>query len=419
MQCGSTSCCFTTLNAPSALLPPCSGTVPALGSIAEQPGSGRSLGRSEGSQRGSQGDSQQQQEQQQQQQQTAAPEQGAADAAPCSTRQQQQSAASPPGHAAAPGAAITAASPAGVAAVIESPGGSCTSSAASTPLAAHSGSRGLALPAGVPRIALQGMPMPKLQPQPDSNDWHQYAQTVSDASASIGGSSTQRQRGGTASPSSEATSPAPRSGGSHARRRTAPVPSSGGSGDLTDLAAAGSGRGSGNAFASAPATARDVTSAPLSPAGDRAGAAGGAAAGAGLHRLAQASGPDAVQLGTALPEQPPAGMFSPPSAGRGNGRGLARTASAPAGPVAAAAAAEERRRPQQAQQAQRMLSQVSGREGSAVDLTSPEAVAMQGRINSRLSRPVTERLVQVRGLVLREVLHLMGGGWVGLLQLVP
>lgn len=41
-----------------------------------------------------------------------------------------------------------------------------------------------------------------------------------------------------------------------------------------------------------------------------------------------------------------------------------------------------------------MLSQVSGREGSAVDLTSPEAVAIQGRINSRLSRPVTERLVQ-------------------------
>lgn len=388
------------------ILPPCSGTVPALGPIAEQPGSGRSLGLSEGSRRGSQGGSQQQQ----QEQQAAAPEQSTADAAPSSTWQPQQSAASPIDHAGAPGAAITAAATAAAAAASESPGGSCTSSAASTPMAAPSGSRGLALPAGVPRIALQGMPMPKLQPQPDSNDWHQYAQTVSDASASIGCSSTQRQRGGTASPGSEATSPPPRSGGSHARRRTAPVPSSGGSGDLTDLAAAaaGSGRGSGNAFASAPATTRDVASAPLNPAGDRAGAAAGAAAGAGLHRLAQASGPDAVQLGAALPEQPPAAMFSPPSAGRGNGRGLARTASAPAGPVAAAAAAEERGRPQQAQQAQRMLSQVSGREGSAVDLTSPEAVAIQGRINSRLSRPVTERLVQVRGLVLREGLRLMG-----------
>lgn len=344
------------------------------------------MGETEGSQGGSQ---QQQQAAAAASGQVAGPaaEQATPDTAMASSRQQQlESTGTPLAHAATAAAAA------------ESPGGSCSSSAASTPLAAHSGTRGLALPAFVPRIALQGTPMPKLQPQPDSNDWHQYAETVSDASTSIGGSSTQRQRGGTASPGSEATSRMPRSGGSHAWRRTAPLPGSGGSGDLLELAAVagGSGRGSGSAFASAPATAREEASAPLIPAGDN-GAAVGAGAAGGLHRLAQASGPEPAQLGAAPAALAPAATFSPRDTGRSEGRGLVRTASAPAGPVAAAAAAEERRRPQQALQAQRMLSQVSGREGSVVDLTSPEAVAMQGRINSRLSRPVTERLVQVGG----------------------
>ena len=350
----------------------CSSAVPALGAIAEQPGSGRSREVEEGSQGGSP---------QQQEQQPAGGDPG-----------QQQLEGGPAAQVTPQPAALSSRlSPTGAgpapASAVDSPVDSCASSAASTPLAAHGARRGLPLPAGVPQIALQALPLPKLQPQPDSNDWYRYAESVSEASASLGGS-TQRQRGGTASPDSDAASPPPTGG----RRRTAPLPGSGGSGDITGLleaAAGGSGRGSGGAYASAPATARLAASLPLSPSGERAPAAAGA--GSALHRLAQASGPDAAQQDVAQPVLAPAATFSPRGTARSEGGGLARTTSAPAGRVATAAAAEERRR-----QAAR-LGAVPGREASVVDLTSPEAVAIQGRIHSRLSRPVTDRLVQVGG----------------------
>ena len=366
------------------------GSAPPLGAIQEQSGSPRS---------------DEQQEGQQEAPTSASDQQGAAASAAAQQQAQQQ--------AQATGGAVPfnlprlrSVSPPPPSA-LESPTGSIASSATSTPLAAGVSPRGLPLPASVPRISLQAAPAPKLQPQRESNDWHAYADTVSEASASVhgtarlGGADQQQQQGqanGPASPDSDAASPV---AVSVRRRATAPLPGAAGSGDLSELldGVATSGRGGGLGYlASAPATARSPS--PLSPAGsERPSAApggSGAAAAAGMHRLSQSAGPSDAAPGNCHADATPSPHGSSrQQGGSGGGGGLARTISAPAGGRQLASAAEAERR--QALYRQRgAATVVLGRDASAADLASAEAAAIQSRINSRLSHKVSDRLVQVR-----------------------
>ncbi|KAL4451482.1 hypothetical protein ABPG75_007144 [Micractinium tetrahymenae] len=361
------------------------GTAPALGSILEAPGSGREAEEEEhveGQQPGGQ--------------QAA----GAAAAAP--------PLAVPADSRSPPPAAGFAPSPA---APSDSAASTPVSSLAGTPTAAAGPRSGLPLPGGMPRLPLaQHTPQSAvLQPQRESGDWLQYAESVSNASASLGTHSEQRsvgrqqQHGGGGAvvtggtPDSDA--------GSHSaplarqRRRTAPPlmgsPGQGvsrGSGDLSAALAAVS-ISERRGLVSAPATARSPLPTPT------AGAAGQQQQ---QHRLAQAAGPGDASPAVSPPLSPhmaaavAAHAGASPLSSRSHTGGLARTTSAPASALAAgvrpAAGAEERRR--SGLQHPRGLSMAAGREASMVDLTSPEAVALQGRIHSRLSRRVTDRLVQ-------------------------
>jgi hypothetical protein len=250
---------------------------------------------------------------------------------------------------------------------------------------------------------LQHTPQRPLQPQPDSNDWMDYAQSVSEASTSArgGGDSAQpstrsqqqqqQQQRGVASPDSDASTPTSlyRPLG---RRTTTPLPGShrssmGGSGDMSGLLDAPDSRRGG--MASAPATARS----PL-------GQAAAVPAPSALHRLSHAGGPQATD-GAAIDSGGDSGMPTPRVDAGGVGglasspASLARTASAPVGRMLQNALTDERRR-QAGQMHQRGLSMAVRREVSVVDLAAPEAAVVVGRINTRLSHKATDRLVQVR-----------------------
>jgi hypothetical protein len=324
----------------------------------------------------------------------------------------QQGGASPPLAAAAGGAQGT---PPGGAALGRSPfqrslspprqrgspaASSPASSAAATPTAA---ARGLPLPGGVPRIVLQGFPAAALQPQPDSNDWMHYAESVSESgpSAAEGRDSDLRSTQRTqreATPGSDGGTPH-----SGPPRRAAappmPLPAGGGSVDVSALLDARSGRRSlspppgvaARGLASAPASARSPFAAVVG---------GGAAAASAVHRLANAAGPASGRVphrgASAAEDDSP--RAAPAAAAS---RGLGRTSSAPAGQLAAAAAAgcppgepQQRRRLVSAQH-YRGRSMALGREAAAASLASPEAAAVAGRANSRLARRVTDQLVQV------------------------
>lgn len=290
-------------------------------------------------------------------------------------------------------------------------------SAASTPLSSRGDTptpasglpRGLALPGGMPRLPLAQHTPPSavLQPQRESGDWLQYAQGVSHAGASPGGhpeqrSAGQQQRGDCAvaaagTPDSDAGSRAiPRPG---QRRQTAP-PFAGSSGlamrrgsvdfDAAPGSVALAERGG---LTSAPASARSPLPTPLAGAAPQQ-----------QHRLAQTAGPSSASPAVSPPLSPTAGAGAGTAAPAesthasswGRSGGLARTTSAPAGAMlagTAAAASGERRR--SGLQRPAVTGMALGRDASLADLTSPEAVALQGRIASRLSHKVTDRLVQV------------------------
>lgn len=386
---------------PAAARPACS-AAPALGSILEQPGSGREQEQEEEPQAG-----------EERQRQGEAAQAAAADAAagaggggePGSASESTPQPGAPAYHPHRAPFGGSTASPqpplvAAAAAVDASPASSLASSAATMPTSAFASAaapRGLPLPGGVPRIALQAVPQPSLQPAGESNDWMEYAQSVSDAGLSGHGSdlrsSSRRQR--SATPDSDAASTPI----SSYRRHTTPLPAGGGIVDVSRLLQQGGSPSppvapSGRGPASAPATSRP-------PAAVSTGGSGGGA----VHRLAHAAGPEPPPppsgSATARPaaadsasEAPSPDQPTPASGGsRGrDGTGLARTASAPAGALLAAATVEGQRRHLAHH---RGMSMVVGREASVVDLASPEAAAVAGRITTRLPRKVTDQLVQV------------------------
>ena len=291
----------------------------------------------------------------------------------------QQAAATPPGGRLSrlgSSAAGAAWSPAGSDSVVSTP----ASSLAGTPTAAAA-HRGLPLPGSVPRIDLQQRTPPSqaaLQPQRESGDWAAQAQGQNDS-----GALASEQRGAASPRDAPPGSDAGGTPTSGQRRRTmAHAAEFGRSGSL----------------ASAPATARSPLPTPPT-----------AAAQQHQHRLATVG---------VLGERSLAGASPRDSRSRSRSvepGGLMRTISAPPMSGHHSGGGEEAQRsasrdaPWRHGRGQSLLggqpAAVVGREASVLDLTSPEAVALQTRITTALSHKVTDRLVQVR--VGRQ------GGWVG------